>query len=83
MRVEDLERELRAERPEPDQEFTRKLDDWAAAGFPRGELDPRARAARAGRRRVSGAPSASSGSGSPRPRRGGSSPRWPPPRRSS
>ena len=42
MRVEDLERELRADRPEPDREFTRKLDDWAAAGFPRGELDPRA-----------------------------------------
>jgi hypothetical protein len=36
MRVEDLERELRAERPEIDPEFARGLDDWAAAGFPRG-----------------------------------------------
>ncbi len=35
MRVEDLERELRAERPEIDPEFARGLDDWAAAGFPR------------------------------------------------
>lgn len=35
MRVEELERELRTERPEPEQEFTRRLDDWAAAGFPR------------------------------------------------
>ena len=44
MRIEDLERELRAERPEIDPEFARKLDDWAAAGFPRGgELDRRAR----------------------------------------
>jgi Domain of unknown function (DUF4349) len=36
MRVEDLERELRAERPEIDPQFARRLDDWAAAGFPRG-----------------------------------------------
>jgi hypothetical protein len=44
MRVEDLERELRAERPEVEPEFARRLDEWAAAGFPRGgELDPRAR----------------------------------------
>jgi len=44
MRIEDLERELRAERPELDPEFARKLDDWAAAGFPRGgELDQRVR----------------------------------------
>src|SRR5688572_30720254 len=44
MRIEDLERELRAERPELDPEFARKLDEWAAAGFPRGgELDQRAR----------------------------------------
>ncbi len=35
MRVEELERELRAERPEPDQDFARRLDEWAAAGFPR------------------------------------------------
>ena len=55
MRVEDLERELRADRPEPDQEFTRKLDDWAAAGFPRGELDPRAGA---GKRAGGGFPGA-------------------------
>jgi Domain of unknown function (DUF4349) len=42
MLLEDLERELRAERPEPDREFARRLDDWAAAGFPRGDdLDPR------------------------------------------
>lgn len=42
MLLDELERELRAERPEPDQEFTRKLDEWAAAGFPRrDERDPR------------------------------------------
>jgi hypothetical protein len=42
MRLEELERELRAERPEIDPDFARKLDDWAAAGFPRGgELDPK------------------------------------------
>lgn len=35
MRVEELERELRAERAEPDPEFARELDEWAAAGFPR------------------------------------------------
>jgi hypothetical protein len=47
MRVDELERELRAERREPDPEFARRLDDWAAAGFPRGgELDPRRRAGR-------------------------------------
>jgi hypothetical protein len=41
MRLEELERELRAERPEIDADFARKLDDWAAAGFPRGgELGP-------------------------------------------
>jgi Domain of unknown function (DUF4349) len=40
MRVEDLERELRAERPEIDSDFARKLDDWAAAGFPRGGWKP-------------------------------------------
>jgi hypothetical protein len=37
-RVEVLERELRAERPRIDPELARRLDDWAAAGFPRGEL---------------------------------------------
>jgi Domain of unknown function (DUF4349) len=36
MRVEDLERELRAERPEIDPQFARRLDHWAAAGFPPG-----------------------------------------------
>jgi hypothetical protein len=36
MRVEDLERDLRAERPEIDSDFARRLDDWAAAGFPHG-----------------------------------------------
>jgi hypothetical protein len=42
MRVEELERELRVERPEIDPDFASRLDDWAAAGFPRGgEHDPR------------------------------------------
>jgi negative regulator of sigma E activity len=36
MTLEELERELRAERPELDADFARKLDDWAAGGFPRG-----------------------------------------------
>jgi Domain of unknown function (DUF4349) len=40
MRLDELERELRAERPEIEPELARKLDDWAAAGFPRGELSP-------------------------------------------
>jgi hypothetical protein len=41
MVLEELERELRAERPEPDHEFARELDEWAAAGFPRrDDLDP-------------------------------------------
>ena len=35
MTVEELERELRAERIEPDPEFARRLDEWAGAGFPR------------------------------------------------
>jgi hypothetical protein len=44
MRLEELGRELRAERPDMDPEFARKLDEWAAAGFPRGgSLDPRSR----------------------------------------
>jgi hypothetical protein len=42
MRVEELERELRAERQEPGPEFARRLDEWAAAGFPRDRgLGPR------------------------------------------
>lgn len=42
MRIEELERELRAERPEPEPEFARRLDEWAAAGFPRDRgLGPR------------------------------------------
>src|SRR5687767_11749015 len=42
MRVEELERELRAERPEPNQDFARRLDEWAEAGFPRDRgLGPR------------------------------------------
>jgi hypothetical protein len=41
MRLDELERELRADRPQVDPDFARKLDDWAAAGFPRGgELGP-------------------------------------------
>jgi hypothetical protein len=35
MRLEDLERELRADRPEPELDFARRLDEWAEAGFPR------------------------------------------------
>ena len=43
MRVDELERELREERPELDQDFARRLDEWAAAGFPRDRgLGPRA-----------------------------------------
>ncbi len=50
MRLDELERELRAERPKIDPEFSRKLDEWAAAGFPPGgELGAR----RAGRGRAS------------------------------
>jgi hypothetical protein len=42
MRLKDLERELRAERPAPETDFARRLDEWAAAGFPREEgLGPR------------------------------------------
>lgn len=37
MRLEELERELRAERAEMESDFAAKLDEWAAAGFPRGE----------------------------------------------
>jgi hypothetical protein len=42
MRVDELERELRAERPEPELDFARRLDEWAAEGFPRDRgLGPR------------------------------------------
>jgi hypothetical protein len=44
MRLDELERELRAERPQINPEFSRKLDEWAAAGFPRGgELGSKSR----------------------------------------
>lgn len=36
MAVDDFELQLQAERPEVDPDFARRLDDWAAAGFPRG-----------------------------------------------
>ena len=49
MRADELERELRAERPAPDPEFARRLDEWAAQGFPRDRgLGPRAGARRRG-----------------------------------
>ncbi len=35
MRIDELERELREVRPESDPEFARRLDEWAADGFPR------------------------------------------------
>ncbi len=35
MRIEELERELRATRQEPHMDFARRLDEWAEAGFPR------------------------------------------------
>ena len=35
MRVDELERELRAQRPETDRPSPRRLDEWAEAGFPR------------------------------------------------
>ncbi|MDX6583720.1 MAG: hypothetical protein QOI10_2904 [Solirubrobacterales bacterium] len=48
MRVDELERELRAERPEPSLDFARRLDEWAESGFPRDRgLGPRM-ASRAG-----------------------------------
>lgn len=40
--IEALVSDLRAERPEPKPRFEADLDDWAAAGFPRGK-GPRAR----------------------------------------
>jgi len=43
MRVEELESALLEERPELDQDFARRLDEWAGAGFPRDRgLGPRA-----------------------------------------
>jgi hypothetical protein len=42
MRIEELERDLRAERPEPSLDFARRLDEWAESGFPRDRgLGPR------------------------------------------
>lgn len=35
MKADELERALLEERPEPDQDFARRLDEWADAGFPR------------------------------------------------
>ena len=35
--LEALVSDLRAEKPEPEPRFQAELDDWAAAGFPRGE----------------------------------------------
>ena len=47
MRIEELERELRAERSAPEPDFARRLDEWAAAGFPRDDgLGPRSVAPR-------------------------------------
>ncbi|MQA72870.1 MAG: hypothetical protein GEU88_00700, partial [Solirubrobacterales bacterium] len=34
MRLDELERELRAERQEPNPDFARRLDEWARDGFP-------------------------------------------------
>lgn len=49
MRVEDLERELRADRPTAEPDFTRRLDEWAAEGFPRDRgLGPRSGGGRGG-----------------------------------
>ena len=43
MNIEELERELRAERPEPESDFTTRLDQWANDGFPHDSgLGPRA-----------------------------------------
>src|SRR4051812_16854422 len=36
MTTEEIERELRAMRPDPDPDFARRLDEWAAADFPAG-----------------------------------------------
>ena len=43
--LEALVSDLRAEKPEPEPRFEAELDDWAAAGFPRGER-PGAKACR-------------------------------------
>ena len=49
MRVDELESALLEERPELDQDFARRLDEWADAGFPRDRgLGPRAFGARGG-----------------------------------
>ena len=49
MRVDELESALLEERPELDQDFARRLDEWAGAGFPRDRgLGPRSFRARGG-----------------------------------
>lgn len=49
MKADELERALVEERPEPDQDFARRLDEWADAGFPRDRgLGPRALGASGG-----------------------------------
>ncbi|MFL5870005.1 MAG: hypothetical protein ACJ75R_02930, partial [Solirubrobacterales bacterium] len=45
MTVDDFELQLQAERPEIEPDFSRRLDDWAAAGFPRGGWKSRGRVA--------------------------------------
>ena len=65
MRIDELERELRAERPGPSPDFARRLDEWAEAGFPRD------RRARTRPREARAALCCGSGSGSARRLRGG------------
>jgi hypothetical protein len=43
MTVDDFELRLQAERPEIESDFARRLDDWAAAGFPRDGRQSRGR----------------------------------------
>ena len=70
MTTDEIERELRAMRPEPDPDFARRLDEWAAADFPPGRG---ARAAYGSQRAASRGPvSACLGPALVRRRRGGS-----------
>ena len=48
MKLNELETELRAQRPAPDLDFARRLDEWAEAGFPRESGLGPGNAARAG-----------------------------------